>query len=175
MNAIIAFVSWVGMLAHTELVAANNRFSGGDGDGWHPESWQYAVDLVTQTYKAVANGEVVHVTSPDPIGMYLFRWGWLTVPMQVGLEGHQRLANQLALRKWMVLDEAPYWPLRACYGSGKNDWQRMISAKVETFSETEDGPITHIHFYSDRTAAKELWREIKDNVPATILSVSFDR
>lgn len=79
------------------------------------------------------------------------------------------------MTKWIILDDCPEWPLRGSLGSGRNDWQRMCSAVAETFSETEDGPITHVHFYTDIEKAREIWRKFQDTFPSTITSVSFNK
>jgi hypothetical protein len=73
--------------------------------------------------------------------------------------------------KYTVLDECPEWPLVHYFSKG-GGWTNAI---VELFAETETGPATHMHFYTTREKARDIWRELNDlnKLPDTLTSVSF--
>lgn len=76
--------------------------------------------------------------------------------------------------KWQQLKTCPEWWLVKAFGSGKNDWSRMINAVAETFSSHERGTPTHIHFYTTRLEeARQIYRQLREGLPDTIETFSI--
>ena len=68
-------------------------------------------------------------------------------------------------------DDGPYpFNLHHAYSLG-GSW---VNAKVETFGMGEE--TTHIHFYTaDRGVARHWYKDLKGNLPTTLVTYSLDR
>lgn len=74
-TTLINLLSTIAQLAQKELDNAVTRFNGFRPTAWDPDAWEDAQYLVNGIASMISDGDRVQFITPDPVGMYAFRWG----------------------------------------------------------------------------------------------------